>query len=311
VENFNFIILVHFPIFNQNKKNALVENREISALFHLIDDPDEEVYSTVSTKIISFGKGIIPNLENLWENTNREHVQERIETIIHKLHFRELTDDFINWKNGSCELLKGALLTARYHYPEMQESQALQDIEKLRRNIWLELNNYLTPLEQINVITSILYNYYKQKGVEISYSQPEDFLITKTLETKKGNAISNGILYLILCDLLDVPVKATNIPRQFILGYFDPQYEYMNPVGHSSEKINFFVDPLNGNIYSHKDVESYFKRIGVVPAPAYYRPLTNKRIIQFLLEELSKCFDNDRNQYKMEELKTLVKLLDE
>jgi len=289
----------------------LVENREISALFHLIDDPDEEVYSTVSTKIISFGKGIIPNLENLWENTNREHVQERIETIIHKLHFRELTDDFINWKNGSCELLKGALLTARYHYPEMQESQALQDIEKLRRNIWLELNNYLTPLEQINVITSILYNYYKQKGVEISYSQPEDFLITKTLETKKGNAISNGILYLILCDLLDVPVKATNIPRQFILGYFDPQYEYMNPVGHSSEKINFFVDPLNGNIYSHKDVESYFKRIGVVPAPAYYRPLTNKRIIQFLLEELSKCFDNDRNQYKMEELKTLVKLLDE
>ena len=289
----------------------MVENREISALFHLIDDPDEEVYSTVSTKIISFGKGIIPNLENLWENTNREHVQERIETIIHKLHFRELTDDFINWKNGSCELLKGALLTARYHYPEMQESQALQDIEKLRRNIWLELNNYLTPLEQINVITSILYNYYKQKGVEISYSQPEDFLITKTLETKKGNAISNGILYLILCDLLDVPVKATNIPRQFILGYFDPQYEYMNPVGHSSEKINFFVDPLNGNIYSHKDVESYFKRIGVVPAPAYYRPLTNKRIIQFLLEELSKCFDNDRNQYKMEELKTLVKLLDE
>lgn len=289
----------------------MVENKEISALFHLIDDPDEEVYSTVSTKIISFGKGIIPNLENLWENTNKEDVQERIETIIHKLHFRDLTDDFINWKNGSCELLKGALLVARYHYPEMQEAQALQEIEKLRRNIWLELNNYLTPLEQINVITSILYNYYKQKGVEISYSQPEDFLITKTLETKKGNAISNGILYLVLCDLLDIPVKATNIPRQFILGYFDPQYEFMNPVGHTSEKINFFIDPLNGNIYSHKDVENYFKRISVTPSASYFRQLSNKRIIRFLLEELSKCFDNDRNRYKMEELLTLVKLLDE
>ena len=289
----------------------MVENKEISALFQLIDDPDEEVYSTVSTKIISFGKGIIPNLENLWENTNREDIQERIETIIHKLHFRDLTDDFINWKNGSCELLKGALLTARYHYPEMQETTVLQEIEKLRRNIWLELNNYLTPLEQINVITSILYNYYKQKGVEISYSQPEDFLINKTLETKKGNAISNGILYLILCDLLDIPIKATNIPRQFILAYFDSQYEFMNPAGHSSEKINFFIDPLNGNIYSHKDVENYFKRIAVSPAPVYFKQMNNKRIIQFLLEELSKCFDNDRNRYKMDELLSLVKLLDE
>lgn len=289
----------------------MVENKEISALFHLIDDPDEEVFHTVSSKIISFGKEIIPNLENLWENTNQEEVQERIETIIHKLHFRDLTNDFISWKNGNCELLQGALLVARYHYPEMLEVQSLQEIEKLRRNIWLELNNYLTPLEQINVMTSILYNYYKQKGVEISYSQPEDFLITKTLETKKGNAISNGILYLVLCDKLDIPVKATNIPRQFILGYFDPQHEFLNPAGHSAEKINFFIDPLNGNIYSHKDVENYFKRISVTPAPAYFRQLSNKRIIRFLLEELSKCFDNDRNRYKMEELLTLVKLLDE
>ncbi len=289
----------------------MVANKEISALFHLIDDPDEEVFHTVSSKIISFGKDIIPNLENLWENTNKEEIQERIETIIHKLQLRDLTNDFIDWKNGSCELLQGALLVARYHYPEMLEVQALQEIEKLRRNIWLELNNYLTPLEQVNVMTSILYNYYKQKGVEISYSQPEDFLITKTLETKKGNAISNGILYLVLCDKLDIPVKATNIPRQFILGYFDPQYEFLNPAGHSVEKINFFVDPLNGNIYSHKDVENYFKRISVTPAPAYFRQLTNKRIICFLLEELSKCFDNDRNRYKMDELLTLVKLLNE
>lgn len=289
----------------------MVENKEISALFHLIDDPDDEVYTTVSTRIISFGKAIIPNLEDLWEHTNNEDVQDRIETIIHKLHFRDLTEDFIRWKDGSCELLQGALLCAQYHYPEMQASQALQEIEKLRRNIWLELNNYLTPLEQVNVIASILYNYYKQKGVEIVYTQPEDFLITKTLETKKGNAISNGILYLVLCELLDIPVKATNIPRQFILAYFDPQFEFMKPVKNNGDKINFFIDPLNGQVYSHKDVENYFKRISVPLTPSYFRKLGNKRIIQFLLQELGKCFDNDRNRYKMEELLSLAKLLDD
>jgi len=289
----------------------LVENKEISALFHLIDDPDREVYDTVSDRIISFGKAIIPNLEDLWENTVNETIQERIEALIHKLHFRDLTNDFINWRDGSCELLQGALLTAQYHYPEMLPLQALQEIEKMRRNIWLELNNYLTPLEQINVLTSIVYNYYKLKGVEIVYNQPEDFLITKTLESKKGNAISNGIIYLILCELLDIPVKAINVPRQFILAYFDQQFDFLNAHEQSSAKIIFYIDPLVGQIYSHKDVESYFKRISVPPTPYFFKQMDNKRIIQFLLEELSKCFDNDKNRYKKEELLTLVKLLGE
>jgi len=34
-------------------------------------------------------------------------------------------------------------------------------------------------------------------------------------------------------------------------------------------------------------------------------------VIQFLLEELSKCFGDDPNRYKMNELLTLAKLLEE
>ena len=288
------------------------ESKEIVALFHLIDDPDEEVYSTISERIISFGKSIIPNLEHLWETTPDEIIQERIELLIHRLHYRDLTEDFTNWKNNGTDLLQGALLAAKYHYPDMQSVTVMQDLEKIRRNIWLEMNSYLTPLEQINnVITSILYNYHKLRGVEISYSAPEDFLINKVLETKKGNAISNGILYLVLCRLLDIPVKAVNIPKQFILGYFDTQYEVLNPSGHPSQKILFFIDPVNGQIYSHKDVENYFKRISIPPTPSYYRPLSNTTVMQFLLEELGKCFDDDRNRYKLEELLALSKLIDE
>ena len=62
-------------------------------------------------------------------------------------------------------------------------------------------------------------------------------------------------------------------------------------------------------MYSHKDVEGYFKRISVPPVPSYFRQLNNKRIIQFLLEEMSKCFADDRNRYKMNELLLLANLL--
>lgn len=288
----------------------MVHSKELSALFHLIDDPDEDVYNAVSEKIVSFGKEIIPNLEHLWETISDEDTQERIELLIHRLHMRDLTDEFIKWKDGASDLLEGALLIAKYHYPEMEAEQTLKEIEKLRRNIWLELNSYLTPIEKVNVLNSIFYNYYKQKGVEISYDSPDNFLINKTLESKKGNAISNGIIYLVLCEKLDIPVKAINIPRQFILGFFDQQYAAVNPVGHSSEKINFYIDPLSGQMYSHKDIENYFKKLAVPPVTSYFRPISNRRIIQFLLEELSKCYDNDRNQYKMNELLFFANLLD-
>ena len=289
----------------------MTENTEIKALLTLIDDPDEEVYKTVSDRIISFGKEIIPTLESYWESITNEDTQERIESLIHRVHLRDLTEEFRMWRDENGSLLEGSLLVAKYHYPDMQPLAVMQEIEKLRRNMWLELNNYLTPIEKVNVLNSIFYNYYKQTGVEVSYDNPENFLVNKTLETRKGNTISNGIIFTALCELLDIPVRPINIPRQFILGYFDSQFSIVTPVGHSSEKINFYIDPLSGQLFSHKDIENYFKKLSVPPVSSYFRPLTDKRIIQFLLEELSKCFDNERNYYKMEELQTLANLLDE
>ncbi|MEO7446414.1 MAG: transglutaminase-like domain-containing protein [Ferruginibacter sp.] len=286
------------------------ENKEIKALLHLIDDPDEEVYCSVSNKIVSLGKEIIPNLENLWENIESPDAQERIELLIHELHFQDLLVSFHDWIEREGDLLEGALLVAKYHYPDSNDSTTLQEIEKLRRNTWLELNNYLTPLEKINIVNSIFYNYYKQTGVEISYEAPDNFLINKSLESRKGNAISNGIIYIILCEQLDLPVNAINIPRQFILGYFDDGFDEPAAAGHASEKIKFYIDALTGQMYSHKDIENYFKRLSVPPVSSYFRGMTAKKIIQFLLEEISKCYEDSANTYKAKELRLMAAMLE-
>jgi len=286
------------------------ETKEIKALFHLIDDPDQDVFDSVSSRIVSYGRGIIPNLENLWENTISGEVQERIELLIHKLHYHDLTEDFLRWKNSSYQdLLTAALLVAKFQYPDLITTPILQEVEKLRRNIWLELNSYLTPLEQVNVLTSILYSYYGLKGTEVAYQQPDEFLINKLIETKRGNSIANGILYLLLGELLDIPVKAINIPRQFVLAYIKPTYDE-NPERLSpQQRIEFFIDPMSGQVFSHKDVDSYFKRVSVPPVASYFKPLSHNRIIQTTLEEFSKCFDDERNAYKQKELIELSKLL--
>lgn len=288
------------------------ETREISALFHLIDDPDNEVFTTVSERIVSFGKHIIPNLENLWENTPEEEVQERIELLIHHLQLRDLTAELILWKNQpEQDLLIGALLVCRFQYPEMVTSTIMQEVEKIRRNIWLELNSYLTSLEQTNVITTILYSFYNLKGVEISYKDPNEFLLNKVLASKKGNSISNGILYLVMSELLDIPIRAINIPRQFILGFFDlQQNSWKSLPANASNRIQFYIDPRSGQIFTQRDVETYFRSLSVPPATSYFNPMSNQRIIQYLLEEFAKCFDDEKSRYKQIELLQLAALLD-
>ena len=63
----------------------LPKNEEIKALFTLIDDPDEEVFNTISNRLLDYGTPIIPDLENLWENTLEETTLERIEKMIYRL----------------------------------------------------------------------------------------------------------------------------------------------------------------------------------------------------------------------------------
>lgn len=284
-------------------------NKEISALFNLIDDPDEEVFDVVSEKIVGFGRPIIPNLEDLWESTPNEEIQSRIENIIHRLHYYDLIKEFRDWKvNGDDDLLQAALLVGKFQYPEMAFQPILQEVEKMKRNIWLELNSFLTPLEEISILSSILYNYFAIKGIETNHKNPNDFLLNKAVESKKGNQFSNGILYLILCELLDIPIRTLNIPNQFVLGYYkkiDFDENEINP----KSSIEFLIDPLTGLVFTHRDLQNYFTRINKEPDPSFYFPRNNTQVIQQSLNELSKCFKEGKEQYKQNELQELINLL--
>ncbi|PSL46818.1 transglutaminase superfamily protein [Chitinophaga niastensis] len=288
------------------------ENREINALFHLLDDPDLEVFDTVASKILLYGKDIIPNLENLWENTIDEAIQERIELLIHRVHYQDLQAALRVWGLSDMQdLLQGAILAARYQFPDLMAAQIVTEIDRIKRNIWLELNNYLTPLEQINVLNSMIYNYFGLKGEEVSYQRKNQFFINQVVESKKGNPITNGIIYQSLCAMLDLPVYAVNIPRQFILAYFDSYVDFAEPIEPEDHRILFFIDPIQGQIYTQQDVDTYLKRVSVPAVPSYFKPQSNKRIIQFLLEELSKCFQDDKEAYKQDELMNLSSILEE
>ncbi len=290
----------------------MTSGNEIQALIRLIDDPDDEVFSTVAAKLLDYGKEIIPKLEQLWEVTVDESLQERIEMLIHRVHFQDLQDEFLKWsKSRRPELLRGAILIAKYHFPDLNIPALLSQFDQIRRNIWLELNNYLTPLEQVNVINSILFNYYKLQGNELTKREPQHFFINNLLEGRQGNSFSLGIIYLALCELLDIPVFAVKVPRQFIFAYIDTlQHFFPRDEEDTPQQLQFFIDPINGMVYTQTDVDAYLRKINAPrKSQEYVVPMTTVEIIVRMLEELKLCYQYKREDTKAEEIGQLIQLL--
>lgn len=285
-------------------------NKEISALLNLIDDPDDEVYDTVAEKLLHYGKEIIPNLEQLWESTYDESVQERIETLIHRVHYQDLQQEFLEWSQSkNPEILRGAILVAKYQFPDLNIGSILSQFDQIRRNIWLELNNYLTPLEQVNVFNSILYNYYKLQGHELTERDPKFFFINQVLESKQGNSYSLGVLYLALCELLDIPIFAVDLPRQFVFAYIDTLHHFFKEDDDVVQQTQFYIDPLNGTVYTQKDVDAYLRKINANERETYFAPLQAKRVIFKMLEELALCYRYKREEQRADEIQQLMNII--
>jgi regulator of sirC expression with transglutaminase-like and TPR domain len=284
---------------------------EISALFKLIDDPDEEVFNTIADRLLNYGTPIIPDLEHLWENTLDEATLERIEIMIYKLRLQDLKEAFIEWKSKpDPSLFEGALLVTKFQFPELAIDSLRHQMEKIRRNIWLELNNYLTPLEQANVIRNILFSYYQIKGVEVNYEKPEEFLISAPLQSKKGNAIANTLLYAELCQQLEIQAQFINIPKQCIIAFYASDWDPEEIVPNPQEFIQFYVEGTTGNAFSQKDLDQYMIRSNIEPKNSYYKTLSNVKIIKKHLLEFAKCFNSPTLQYKQKDLTDLADLLD-
>ena len=286
------------------------EDKEVLALLRLIDDPDAEVYQTVTDKILGYGKAIIPKLESLWEVTEDQEVQSRIETLIHRVHFQDLEANFHEWaseKNPG--LLRGAILVARIQYPDLNPAGILSQVDNIRRNIWLELNPYLTPLEQVNVFNSILFSYFKLEGHELGEREPRHFYINQMFENRQGNGFSIGILYLVLCELLDVPIFAVDIPRQLVFAYISSHHPFQPAKPGEIPQIAFFIDPMNGSIYTRNDVDAYLKKIGATEVERYMQTLNSHKIIYKMMEELALCYRYLKQEEKADEIQLLMRLI--
>lgn len=288
-----------------------MERKIIEAQIRLLDDPDEEVYDLIRESLISIGSEIIPELESVWESTLDQKFQERIETLIKVIQFNSLKKDFSKWVDmGGIDMGYGAFLLARHQYPDLKWETIDKQFESLRKEIWIELNQNLTALEKVRVINHILFENHKFTSNNANFYSPQNSLVNIVLESKKGNPVTLGIIYLVLAARLDLPIYGVNLPKNFILAYQD-QISAFHAFGDTeNSSVLFYINPFNrGAVFGRKEIDYFLKQQQLEPRMSYYTPCSNVAIAGRLISTLLVSYEKLGYKDKIDELNELNQII--
>ncbi|MFT5903993.1 MAG: regulator of sirC expression with transglutaminase-like and TPR domain [Flammeovirgaceae bacterium] len=291
----------------------MLNANEIEALINLIDDPDENIYQQVKERIVSIGESAIPSLENVWElNTFGQEFQQRIEDIIHDIQFESVLSGLENWaKDGGEDLFAGALMVAKYQYPDLDETETFDRLTKLHQEIWIELNEELTALEQVKVMNHILFEVHGFRGNKKNYHAAQNNYISTVLENEKGNPLSLSILYIVLAQRLEIPIFGVNLPNHFIMAYVD-EYNILRLMENhmkgkvDDDKVLFYINAFSQGTIVHKnEITTYLQQLELKDEPKFFEPCDNKSMIIRLLNNLIMSYDRLGYPEKVDEIKKL------
>lgn len=287
--------------------------KSLQALIALIEDPDEQIFAHVRDRLLEYGPDAIQYLETSWEEQDFGLLfQSRIEALIHEIQFEECKRQLSGWyASTSKDLLKGAIIIAKYQYPGLDEKAIFDFIERMRRDCWLELNPNMTAFESVGVINKIFFGQYGFKGNASNYNSPLNSYINTVIETKKGNPLSLSILYSVVAQQLELPIYGVNLPNHFILAYMDDNGISQFLSNSNEYGVLFYINTFSkGSLFQKDDIDQFLNSIQQTPEPGHFQPCSNSDILRRMLTNLISSFQQVGHAEKVNELIELRNLLD-
>ncbi len=287
-----------------------MSREEIQALIQLLDDPSEEVSQTVTRNLLDQGSDILPDLEAAWEGSIDIGHQERLINLIQEIQQKTSHQMMKEWiRSGASDLLTGVYILARYQYPDLEYQEIEDPLEKIIRDVWLELNNNLTALEKVRILNHILFEVNGFSRNSSDFYSPRNSFINKVLETRKGNPISLAVVYSVIAQRLGLPIYGVNLPKNFILAYKDEMVSGID-FEELSEDILFYINPYNkGSVLGRKEIDYFLKQQGIQPQPSHYLPCTNTEIIVRMLHNLINAFRRTGQEEKARQFAEILDMI--
>ncbi|GAB4410169.1 MAG: hypothetical protein OHK0039_14390 [Bacteroidia bacterium] len=272
---------------------------ELRALISLLEDSDPQIRAHVQDKLLSMGLPVIPTLEEVWETESDAQVQEQIEELIFTIQSSRTMDDLLEWQaGGGRSLLEGWYYISRYQFPELDFSTYRNYINRVVSRIWLELRAGMSMAERLSVVNRMIYEREKYRASDRALYDPAGHFLNTLIDTKKGSPLSLGMLYLCVCDELELPVRGLMMPEYFALMYQDPQTE-------------FFIDVFNnGKFFLRRDLVVFLRKMDIKDETPYLEAASHPRIVMTLCRVLIQAYQRERKTALSRKFEVLLQALD-
>ncbi len=252
-----------------------MHDNEVTSLINLLDDTDSEVVSLVIDRLCAKGEEAIPMLEDAWRDTLEETQLIRLEHVISQIQENSTLQKLKEWaNNGAPDLLTGVYYASKLFRPNIEFVTIENQIKVLSREIWLELNEHLTALEQVRLFNRIIFENNKFSAKRLIQNEWQ-LVFSDLLQGKEGSQVSLGLLYVCIAERLQLPISGINLSNSGMLGYQDIY-------GDTQGEMLFFIDPYDGGMCGKKQLIDIVKKYsGTEKMPDYYLAPCSKQTLVY------------------------------
>ncbi len=292
----------------------------LHAMVSLLDDSDEEVVEIVEKQILEKGDDYVSQLEEIWLSGEYDgSLNNRIESLLKRIQKQKLKQDIHNWLNSNKrDVLEAWVLASRIQYPNLDRGIVKAHLSQLKIDAWVKLSGVENPIDKIKTLNHVFFEIYGFKGNNENYHSPDNSILTRVLETKKGNPISLSMLYIYIAQELGMPVFGVNLPQHFVVGYCKLKHEsqFAHELQKDSlrlgnvENVLFYINPFSkGQVFMEESVDAFLKVIKVDPKRSFYQPCESIEIFRRVLRNMHFAFSEQQNLEKQKEVEEIMQFL--
>lgn len=264
-------------------------NKKLISVLQLIDDESGEMQKIIRSQI----------LENALELIiNRSRYQAALATKFHpafsagleQLHEALVFEGFRTLLNNSLEdinLEKGMFLISYWSDSSVDCYAMKRTMDEISQSVSAGIPESGHPLAFLDHVSHYLFREFNISGNNEDYYNPHNSYLHKLFETRKGIPITIGILYMLICNRLQLPVYGVPLPGHFILKYYNGEDE-------------IFFDPFyEGKIYSRQMCLNYLKNVKLKNAEQVLNGCSNYDIVIRILKNLRLVYSSYQNNPEM------------
>ncbi len=284
------------------------QEKQLNALIRLLDDPDQEVYGQVHEALLSFGPSAVAVLEaSLREHNFESRFDTRVSHIIDEIQTEGIKEELLKWtQSDDKDLLSGVVIVSKHHDPNIDISYLKDTLQMIKRDIWLELNDYQTSFEQIKIFNRIFFDVHQFKCINKASYAPSDLNICEVLKNREGNSLIISILYSVIAQELEIPVYGVNLPNHFIMAFMDNNLSNFVINQQNEYGVLFYINPMsNGAIFDAKEISEFLTKRQLEEERTHFEPCSNTAIIKRMIAESMLSFQQVGNRRKVFDLTRL------